>query len=152
MVITIDPLKRLGKPFFFPIEKTKGFIPETRLSDKTYFMPAQNPSGYNPLSHVRVKEFIEGKRDDLKLNSGYLATCTLVRVGKDYEGSLELPEGTEIVEIFDLNKDGSQVIHYCHRFQNDKTRPDFSYSTPFANEFRSPDNRVEKTDIIPLQL
>ena len=150
MVKTVDPLKRLGELFFFPFKTTKGFVKETRLCDKTHLIPAKNPSGYNPLAKVRVKEFIEGKRDDLKLCvPGYLAKLTLVDIGKDYKGSLELPKGTEIIEIYDLNKDGSQVIHYCHRFQKDKTRLNFSYCTPFANEFRSQDNRITIKDIMP---
>jgi hypothetical protein len=97
------------------------------------------------MSHLRLKEFIEGKRDNLEIHTGYLSKNSFIFVGKDYHGSLKLPPGTEEIEIFDLT-DGRQIIHYLHHFTDKKeeVRP-----IPFANEMRSPDNRVEISDIIP---
>ena len=105
-------------------------------------------SKYNPNAEVLVKRFIDGytSRHPRIQSEGLDVLESFIHIGKNYAGSLELPKGTEAVEIFET-KTGEQIIHYCHGFKEPK------YGTtclvPFANEFRSADNRINIEDIAP---
>ena len=150
MVETVNPLKRLGKCFFYDVEKTEGFLPKTELVEKTR-IAAQAPGFYNSsLSFCSPQEFLERKNDR---NNGFPVERTLIFVGKDYRGSLQLPKGTELISVYDL-EDKSQVIIYEHRFSGIETESKFVPSSlvPFANEMRSPDNRIEVEDIVKMNI
>lgn len=151
MIETVNPLKRLGKCFFYDVEKTEGFLPKIELVEKTHIV-AQAPGFYNSsLSFCSPQEFLENKKSNK--NSGFPIERTLIFVGKDYSGSLQLPKGTESISVYDL-KDKSQVIIYEHRFSRIDTESKFVPSSlvPFANEMRSPDNRVEIEDIVKMNI
>lgn len=146
MVETLNSLKHLGKCFFFDIEKTEGFLPGTELSEDTQIVSKGFGIFYNPLLGAELKEYFEDKRERTSKGKGFLANATIISVGKNYKGPLELPKGTEMITIYDLNKDRSQVVLYDHRFR--RQDQDKTIFTTFANEMRSPNNRVEIKDII----
>ncbi len=165
---TINPFKGLGKCFYFPLETTEGFLSETELAEFTSApfnkmrRNLKGPRAYNPKALTILKQYMEGKRDSLKILDEGLnivptmmkipgkpvnAAITSIHVGPDYKGPLELPSGTEIIKIYDLEGDGYngvQVIHYEHRFKG-KNQKEASF-IPFKNEMRSVDTAVKIED------
>jgi WD40 repeat protein len=136
---TINPLKDLGKCFLKDVNKPP-FISGTTLESKTYVSMRKLPYGFKIKTEKGTVDYIP-------------AFVTDIDIGKDYNYrvSLKLPEGTEMVRIWDL-KDGRQVIQYLHHSETKKivTRNNIVYPLEtFANEFRSADNRIEIRDIIP---
>jgi len=144
MVQTINPFKDLGKCFFFPVKTKNGFLP-TRLSEETKLTYLYGfDSLYSPTQHGRLSEFIENKKVDKK----YPGRLFVIDIGKDYHGSLELPDRTELVEVFNL-PDGNQVIYYYHHLVQKSKKVSKYRIIPFANEMRSKDSRLEVADLIP---
>jgi hypothetical protein len=141
-----DSLKNLGKCFYFSLDKS-GFVQGPNPLDKTEVDTYERFSKYNPNAEIIIKKFIEGQtcRHPRLQSEGIDVLESFIKIGKDYAGSLKLPDGTEAIEIFET-KAGEQVIHYCHRFKESKYGT--SCFTPFANELRSADNRVNVEDII----
>jgi len=145
MIQIINPFKGLGRCFYYSLEQAT----ETRLDNETFVSTVDRNASYKPEIHVSLKRFMEGKEDFIKTcGIDIPATRIYIIVGKNYHGSLVLPKGTQSIEIFDIKKNGPQVIHYNRNFNR-------GYGTvcgvPFANEFRSPDNRIEIENIIPRQ-
>jgi hypothetical protein len=147
MVQTNNPFKGLGKCFYFSLD-SPGFVNDRELPEKSVAKKYDGFSKYNPNAEVGIKMFINNQtlRHPMMHAGGFDALESLVHIGKDYKGSLELPKGTEAVQIYET-RNGEQVIHYCHTFK--EPRYGATFLVPFTNEFRSIDKRVNIQDLVP---